>query len=155
MVKMAIPISNLFLKTKFKGFKVISPKKGELDQYAKIEPVKFHIVTNGDSLWIIANKYYSNPSPDNINKIMTSIFITTDLYLPNCMVNRLRIAERSVIFMPERTTRCIRPTALRSAYRVNDFFKGNPNNIPLRRDDCGSGRYPLRTEEKVKGVISK
>ena len=36
----------------------------------KIEPVRFYTVTNGDSLWIIANKYYSNPSPNNINKIM-------------------------------------------------------------------------------------
>ena len=32
--------------------------------------LKEHIVINGDSLWTIANKYYSNPSPDNIKKIM-------------------------------------------------------------------------------------
>ena len=36
----------------------------------KIEPVRFYTVGNGDSLWVIANKYYSNPSPGNINKIM-------------------------------------------------------------------------------------
>ena len=36
----------------------------------RIEPVKFHTVQSGDSLWIIANKHYSNPSPTNINKIM-------------------------------------------------------------------------------------
>ena len=35
-----------------------------------IKEHKEHIVIDGDSLWIIANKYYSNPSPDNINKIM-------------------------------------------------------------------------------------
>lgn len=36
----------------------------------KMDTVRFHIVGSGDSLWIIANKYYSNPSPDNISKIM-------------------------------------------------------------------------------------
>lgn len=54
--------NNLFSRKK--------PKFVAINEPPKIEPVKFHIVTNGDSLWIIANKYYSNPSPDNINKIM-------------------------------------------------------------------------------------
>ncbi len=54
--------SNLFLKKKTTPVAVNEPPK--------IEPVKFHIVSNGDSLWVIANKYYSNPSPGNINKIM-------------------------------------------------------------------------------------
>jgi len=54
--------SNLFSRKK--------PNPVVINEPPKIEPVKFHIVTNGDSLWIIANKYYSNPSPDNINKIM-------------------------------------------------------------------------------------
>ena len=41
-----------------------------VSELPKIEPVKFYTVANGDSLWVIANKYYSNPSPDNIDKIM-------------------------------------------------------------------------------------
>lgn len=36
----------------------------------QIPTVRYHTVQNGDSLWIIANKHYSNPSPQNINKIM-------------------------------------------------------------------------------------
>ena len=46
------------------------PEPVVVNEPPKIAPVKFHIVTSGDSLWVIANKYYSNPSPDNINKIM-------------------------------------------------------------------------------------
>ena len=34
-------IDPIFLKTKFKGLKVIKPQPGELDKYQKIEPVKF------------------------------------------------------------------------------------------------------------------
>ncbi len=48
-----------------------NPSKTQiLSELPKIESVKFYTVASGDSLWIIANKYYSNPSPDNINKIM-------------------------------------------------------------------------------------
>ena len=32
--------------------------------------IKYYTVSNGDSLWIVAGKYYSNPSPDNINKLI-------------------------------------------------------------------------------------
>lgn len=37
---------------------------------APVQTVKYHTVADGDSIWSIANKYYSNPSPENINKIM-------------------------------------------------------------------------------------
>jgi len=32
--------------------------------------LKYHTVSNGDSLWLIAREYYSEPSPKNIDKIM-------------------------------------------------------------------------------------
>lgn len=35
-----------------------------------VNQVKYHTIGNGDSLWILANKYYSNPSQENIKKIM-------------------------------------------------------------------------------------
>ena len=35
-----------------------------------VPKIKYHTISNGDSLWIIANKYYSDPSPANIEKIM-------------------------------------------------------------------------------------
>ncbi len=41
-----------------------------INEPPKIEPVRFYTVANGDSLWVIANKIYSTPSPENINKIM-------------------------------------------------------------------------------------
>ena len=47
-----------------------SVKVQTISELPKIEPVKFYTVANGDSLWVIANKHYSNPSPENINKIM-------------------------------------------------------------------------------------
>ena len=55
-------LANIFSRKKPQAIVVNEPPK--------IEPVKFHTVTSGDSLWVIANKYYLNPSPNNINKIM-------------------------------------------------------------------------------------
>ena len=45
------------------------PKKEAVINPASLPPVRFHTVGNGDSLWVIADKYYSKPSPENINKI--------------------------------------------------------------------------------------
>jgi|GEM_PF-2527846 len=39
-------------------------------QVEETNTVKHHVIGSGDSLWIIANKYYSNPSQENIKKIM-------------------------------------------------------------------------------------
>ena len=61
-----------FLKTKFKGLKVIKPAKGELDKYAKIEPVKFedgyllkstsslgvYVISNGQKRPIVSSKAF-------------------------------------------------------------------------------------------------
>ncbi|MBI3591163.1 MAG: LysM peptidoglycan-binding domain-containing protein [Candidatus Melainabacteria bacterium] len=56
---------------KFKFSSWFSPKvKKEVVIINNPLPVKYHIIGSGDSLWTIANKYYSNPSPENINKIM-------------------------------------------------------------------------------------
>lgn len=46
-------------------------KEGAIVQTAQAKPeAKYHVIGNGDSLWLIANKYYSNPSQENIDKIM-------------------------------------------------------------------------------------
>ena len=46
------------------------PKKAAAVSTIATAQVKYHTVLNGDSLWIIANKYYSDPSPDNITKLV-------------------------------------------------------------------------------------
>lgn len=42
---------------------------------------KYHTVGSGDSIWVIAQKYYSNPSPDNINKILKANKLKQNNYL--------------------------------------------------------------------------
>ena len=61
--KLSFPkLSHLF---KPKQQKVVIPQP-----VLPLPAVRFHIVENGDSLWTIANKYYSSPTPENIDKIM-------------------------------------------------------------------------------------
>ena len=62
----AIPVKKDFGFSKW--FK-LKPKKNVIATPPKIEAVRFHVVGSGDSLWVIADKYYSKPSPENINKI--------------------------------------------------------------------------------------
>ncbi len=46
----------------------VKPAPVKVQETAK-QP-KYHVIGNGDSLWLIANKYYANPSNENISKIM-------------------------------------------------------------------------------------
>jgi len=53
-------VDPVFLKTKFKGLKVIKPQPGELDKYQKIEPVKFEDgyllkSLNSISVYVVSN----------------------------------------------------------------------------------------------------
>ena len=62
------------LKNLFNWFpskpKVIKEEKVKQPNPQQPQAVKYHTVTTGDSLWTIANKHYSDPSPTNIEKIM-------------------------------------------------------------------------------------
>lgn len=64
------PKENFFSKLFSKKAPEAKPAIATEPAVPQIEQVRFHTISNGDSLWIIANKYYSNPSPANINKIM-------------------------------------------------------------------------------------
>ena len=54
----------------FKNWFKPKPKQEASVITQPVQAAKYHTVGNGDSLWLIANKYYSNPSPRNIGKIM-------------------------------------------------------------------------------------
>lgn len=82
--KFALPKLNIFplqksepkveVKEPVKEVIASEPKAVEIpaqvQEDAAVEQVKYHTIGNGDSLWILANKYYSNPSQENIKKIM-------------------------------------------------------------------------------------
>ncbi len=75
---------------------VVQPEKQEqkieVSSAGNTDAAKYHIVSNGDSLWTIANKYYSNPSPKNIERLMkaneikkrkmTSLYIGQKIVIP-------------------------------------------------------------------------
>ncbi len=61
---------NFFENKKNETIKIKETPKVEAKAVIAKESTRYHVIKGGDSLWIIANKYYSNPSQENINKIM-------------------------------------------------------------------------------------
>jgi hypothetical protein len=69
---------------------VTESAKAPIQVVEETSTIKHHVVRSGDSLWIIANKYYSNPSQENIKKIMRANNIRS-------IYSTLRLGQKLVI----------------------------------------------------------
>lgn len=90
---------------------------------------------------------------NNTNKMMVSAVIRIDNFLLNCFVKALIMEERMVIFVPERTIICNKPTVLSSKYNSCCIFDCIPKSIPFNKELYGSAKYPLITDVKKEGEI--
>jgi hypothetical protein len=68
------------------------------------------------------------------NRMIPAMLTIRDSFLPRRIVAELIIDESNVIFDPDRTTKCMRPTSLSCSLKVVVVFRSMPNKIPFKRD---------------------